>query len=88
MLQCSICGKLLLGRVEYTPSIKIEWHWQAEIFTHPEIELLFNKGLQTSRERTLFGVCLDTACRIAEACSLKVIDVFTPANVIRSEMIK
>jgi len=47
---------------------------------------LFNKGLQSARDRALFGVCLYTACT-AEACSLKVIDVFTPAGVMRSEMI-
>ncbi|MEG4212920.1 site-specific integrase [Microcoleus sp. S13_B4] len=74
-------------RVEYTPSMKIEGHGQAKIFTQEEIELLFNEGLQTDRDRALFGICLYTACRIAEACSLKVIDVFTPANAIRSEMI-
>ncbi|MEG4575377.1 site-specific integrase [Microcoleus sp. N3A4] len=67
--------------------MKIEGHGQAKILAQDEIELLFNDGLQTDRDRTLFGVCLYTACRIAEACSLKVIDVFTPAGVIRSEMI-
>ncbi|MEG4959381.1 MULTISPECIES: tyrosine-type recombinase/integrase [unclassified Microcoleus] len=67
--------------------MKIEGHGQAKIFTQEEIELLFNEGLQSDRDRALFGICLYTACRIAEACSLKVIDVFTPAGVIRSEMI-
>ncbi|MEG3920657.1 MULTISPECIES: hypothetical protein [unclassified Microcoleus] len=55
--------------------MKIERHGQAKIFTQQEIELLFNKGLQTDRDRTLFGVCLYTACRIAEACSLSVADI-------------
>ncbi|HSF76137.1 MAG TPA: hypothetical protein VLA84_20230 [Microcoleus sp.] len=67
--------------------MKIEGHGQAKIFTQEEIELLFNEGLQSDRDRALFGICLYTACRIAEACSLKVIDVFTPAGVIRSSMI-
>ncbi|MEG3960295.1 tyrosine-type recombinase/integrase [Microcoleus sp. herbarium2] len=67
--------------------MKIERHGQAKILTQQEIELLFNEGLLFDRDRALFGVCLYTACRIAEACSLKVIDVFTPAGVIRSEMI-
>jgi integrase/recombinase XerD len=48
-------------RVEFT-KMKIERHGQAKILTQQEIELLFNKGLQTSRDRTLFGVCLYTAC--------------------------
>ena len=70
-------------RVEYTPSMKIERHGQAKILTQQEIELLFNKGLQTSRDRTLFGVCLYTACRIAEACSLEVIDIYTARGTVR-----
>ena len=71
--------------VEYTPRMKIEGHGQAKIFRQQEIELLLNKGLQS--DRALWGVCLYTACQIAEACSLKVIEVFTPVGVIRSEMI-
>jgi integrase/recombinase XerD len=71
-------------RVEYTPSMKIERHGQAKILTQQEIELLFNKGLQTSRDRTLFGVCLYTACRIAEACSLMVKDTYTKSGTVRS----
>ncbi|NQE35804.1 Tyrosine recombinase XerD [Microcoleus sp. IPMA8] len=74
-------------RVGIHACMKIEGHGQAKILTQEEIELLFNKGLQSDRDRALFGICLYTACRIAEACSLKVIDVFTPAGVIRSEMI-
>jgi integrase/recombinase XerD len=71
-------------RVGYTPSMKIERHGQAKILTQQEIELLFNKGLQTDRDRTLFGVCLYTACRIAEACSLMVKDIYTNSGAVRS----
>jgi integrase/recombinase XerD len=67
--------------------MKIEGHGQAKILTITEIELLFKDGLQSDRDCAVFGICLYSACRVAEACSLKVIDVFTPANVIRSEMI-
>jgi integrase/recombinase XerD len=74
-------------QVEYTPRMKIEGHGQAKILTQQEIELLFNEGLQSDRDRALFGVCPYTACHLAEACSLKVIDVSTPAGVIRSGMI-
>jgi len=87
MQQCSICGKLSGIGSSIHACMKIERHGQVKILTQQEIELLFNKNLQTSRDRTLFGLCLYTACRIAETCSLKVINVFTPANVIRSEMI-
>ena len=71
-------------RVEYTPSMKIERHGQAKILTQQEIELLFNKGLLCERDRTLFGVCLYTACRIAEACSLMVKDIYTNSGAVRS----
>jgi integrase len=69
-------------RVEFT-KMKIERHGQAKILTQQEIELLFNEGLQTARDRTLFGVCLYTACRIAEACSLEVIDIYTARGTVR-----
>jgi integrase/recombinase XerD len=55
--------------------MKIEGHGPAKILTQEEIELLFNEGLLSCRDRALFGICLYTACT-AQACSLKVIDVF------------
>jgi integrase/recombinase XerD len=64
--------------------MKIERHGQAKILTQQEIELLFNKGLLSCRSRTLFGVCLYTACRIAEACSLMVKDIYTNSGAVRS----
>jgi integrase len=64
--------------------MKIERHGQAKILTQQEIELLFNKGLLSERDRTLFGVCLYTACRIAEACSLMVKDIYTNSGAVRS----
>jgi len=73
---------LVSGRV-YT-KMKIERHGQAKILTQQEIELLFNKGLLSERDRTLFGVCLYTACRIAEACSLMVKDIYTNSGAVRS----
>ncbi|MEG4225452.1 site-specific integrase [Microcoleus sp. N9_B2] len=63
--------------------MKIEGHGQAKILAQEEIELLFNEGLQTDRDRTLFGVCLYTACRVAEACSLSVIDIYTTKGNVR-----
>ena len=63
--------------------MKIEGHGQAKILTSEEIELLFNEGLQTPRDRTLFGVCLYTACRVAEACSLEVVDIYTTKGTVR-----
>ncbi|MEG4293355.1 hypothetical protein Q5692_32300 [Microcoleus sp. C2C3] len=45
---------------------------------------MFHKGLLSCRDRTLFGVCLYTACRIAEACSLMVKDIYTNSGAVRS----
>lgn len=44
---------------------------------------MFNEGLQTHRDRTLFGVCLYTACRVAEACSLEVVDIYSAKGNVR-----
>jgi integrase/recombinase XerD len=63
--------------------MKIERHDQAKILTQQEIELLFNKGLRSSRDRTLLGVCLYTACT-AEACSLMVKDIYTNSSAVGS----
>lgn len=56
--------------------MKVERHGQARILSWSEIQLLFNEGLTKERDRTLFGVCLYTACRIAEACSLLGADAY------------
>jgi integrase/recombinase XerD len=52
---------------------------EALSLSHAEIQLLFSQGLQTPRDseallltadRTLLGICLFTAYRIQEACTL------------------
>lgn len=67
--------------------MKIDRHGRAKILTTEEIQLLFNKGLQNSRVRALFGICLFTACRIQEACTLRRKDVFDEKRLVRSELI-
>ena len=67
--------------------MKIDRHGQAKILSLAEIQLLFNKGLHESRERALFGVCLYTACRIEEACTLRRKDVFDAKRLVRPELI-
>ena len=69
----------LWGRV-YT--MKIDKHGQAKILTQVEIERLFSTGLQS--DRTPLGVCLYTACRIAETCSLMVKDIYTHSGAVGS----
>lgn len=63
--------------------MKIDRHGKAKILTQPEIQLLFNQGLATNRDRALFGVCLFTACRVNEACTLKTVDVYDTSGRVR-----
>lgn len=67
--------------------LKINRYGQAKVLIQPELELLFSEGLLTQRDRTLFGVCLYTACRIAEACTLKTCDVFNSQGIVRSHLV-
>jgi integrase/recombinase XerD len=56
--------------------MKVDRHGKAKILSQAEIQLLFNQGFQTSRDRALFGICLFTACRIREACTLRTADAY------------
>jgi integrase/recombinase XerD len=66
--------------------MKINRYGQAVVLSQNEIELLFAEGLQSDRERALFGFCLYTAARIAEACSMLSEDVYTPGGKVRSSV--
>jgi integrase/recombinase XerD len=52
-----------------------------------EIQQIFNHGLENDRDKTLFGVCLFTACRIREACTLLSDDIYTPKGLVRPRLI-
>jgi integrase/recombinase XerD len=67
--------------------MKINRHGKAKILTTEEIQQLFNEGFQSDRDRALFGVCLYTACRINEACTLNTLDVYNKRGNLRSEII-
>jgi integrase/recombinase XerD len=63
--------------------VKNDRHGKAKILTQSEIQLLFSQGFQEERDseallltadRALFGICLFSACRIREACTLRVTD--------------
>ena len=60
--------------------MKIAGHGQAKILTPEEMSRLFTDGFTINRDRALFGVCLYTACRIAEACSMQAVDVYDPVG--------
>ena len=61
--------------------MKIDRHGQAKILTQAEIQLLFSQGLHSDRSRALFGICLYCCCRINEACTLSVNDVYSKGRV-------
>ena len=65
--------------------MKIDRHGRAKILTTEEIQLLFNEGftLNPKRDRTLFAVCLYTACRINECVTLNIQDVFDSKKRVR-----
>ncbi|MGE5655103.1 MAG: tyrosine-type recombinase/integrase [Actinomycetota bacterium] len=67
--------------------MKVDRHGQSKVLSQSEIRLLFAEGLQTDRDRALFGICLYTAARIAEACTLRIVDVYTPEGKVRSDLI-
>ena len=67
--------------------MKIDRHGKAKVLTAEEIQLLFNEGLTTLRDRCLFGICLYTACRINEACTLRRVDVYDKKRQVRPELI-
>lgn len=67
--------------------MKIDRHGKARVLTQEEVQLLFGEGLQTLRDRCLFGICLYTACRINEACTLRRVDVYDKKRNVRPELI-
>ena len=66
--------------------MKRERHGRAKILTPTEIQLLFNQGLETLRDRALFGFCLYTACRINEACTQPTTDAYERTGAVRPYM--
>lgn len=60
----------------YFKEMKINRHDQAKILSPDELTQLFTSGLKLPRDRALFGICLYTGTRIAEACSLHTKDVY------------
>lgn len=67
--------------------MKINRHGRAKVLTQSEIQLIFSDGLDNGRDRTLFGVCLFSACRIRECCTLQTQDIYTPKGNVRPRLI-
>ncbi len=66
--------------------MKRERHGKGKILSQDEIQLLFNEGLQTQRDRCLFAVALFTAARINEVCTLWTADTYDPRGQVRSHL--
>jgi integrase/recombinase XerD len=67
--------------------MKVDRHGKAKILSQVEIQLLFSQGFQTPRDRALFGICLFTACRLREACTLYTTDAYEPSGKVRPVLI-
>jgi integrase/recombinase XerD len=67
--------------------MKVDRHGKAKILTQAEIQLLFSEGFQAPRDRALFGICLFTACRLREACTLYTTDAYEPTDKVRPVLI-
>ena len=66
--------------------LKVNRHGKAKILSTDEIQILFNEGLHSLRDRTLFAVCLFTAVRINEAVTLYSQDVYDKRGRVRDEL--
>lgn len=67
--------------------VKIDRHGKAKVLSPSEIESLFTQGLTTLRDKTLIAVMLYTACRVNEAVTLKIKDVYDSRKRVRTELI-
>lgn len=85
-LRCTFCCTLEIAVIGFL-SVKINRHGRAKILTTSEIQLVFSLGLHNDRDRTLFGVCLFTASRIREACTLLTADIYAPTGQVRPRLI-
>ena len=61
--------------------MKVNRHGKAKLLTPVEVTRLFEVGLTNARDKTLFGVCFYTGCRIAEACSIRTEDIYGSGGV-------
>lgn len=68
-------------------AVKIDRHGKAKVLSPEEIGRLFTDGLTTVRDRTLGAVMLYTGCRVNEAVTLKIKDVYNSQGRIRAELI-
>lgn len=67
--------------------MKVNRHGRELVLTQEEIQLIFAHGLPSERDKTLFGVCLFTATRIWEACTLLTSDIYTTSGKVRPQLI-
>ena len=68
--------------------MKIKGHGQAKVLSVSEIDRLFTWGFKCDRDRTLFGICLHTGCRISEALALTTSDLADGYLILRKQVTK
>ncbi len=66
--------------------MKINRHGRAKVLTQEEIQQVFQE-LKNERDKTLFAVCLFTATRIRECCTLLTQDIYTAKGQVRPRLI-
>jgi site-specific recombinase XerD len=67
--------------------LQIDRHGKAAVLSAADIQLLFERGFQNSRDRCLFSVALFSGARINEVCSLLTNDVYNTKAAVRSHLI-
>lgn len=67
--------------------MKVNRHGRTKVLTQEEIQLVFTHGLPSERDKTLFGVCLFTAARIREACTLLTSDIYPTGGKVRPRLV-
>ncbi len=67
--------------------MKVNRFGRSKVLTQKEIQLVFTQGLQNERDRTLFAICLFTAARIRECCTLLTQDIYTIGGKVRPRLI-
>ena len=55
--------------------MKFNGFGRAKVLNPSEINKLFAWGLTNSKDRALFGICLQTGCRISEALATTILDL-------------
>ncbi|MHC5824809.1 MAG: tyrosine-type recombinase/integrase [Nostoc sp.] len=68
--------------------MKVDGNGQGKILTQDELRRLFTEGFLSPRDRSLFGICLFSGCRVSEALALQTTDIKSGAITFRKSTTK